>query len=341
MTAFWTILPVLVAAGGAVLGHITGLLLGELLGAVIAVVVTCKLGFPLTMSHYFVVAVQLLLGMSVGSIITLELARSLTDVTVLCGLLICMTLQLVIGYSWLLRVEKWSSTESLLGAVPGALAAVMTLTGENSAASGRIVFTHMVRMIAILAMVSLIAGAPVSEPVSVWAPVSGYLWVVALALAALAVGWVLERFDMPAPYMLTGLIVTASANMRFPEAGINVPQPVVVLALLLLGGLIGIRLKDITSSDVLRYLRTGLIVTALTFSVTVYMAWLFSLIIGKPFLVLFMSWVPGGVEVMTATALLLGLEPAFVMLNHVVRMSIIHISPMFLRNSMFRDCNEK
>ncbi|UTS82853.1 hypothetical protein OL67_003963 (plasmid) [Phaeobacter piscinae] len=49
-----------------------------------------------------------------------------------------------------------------------------------------------------------------------------------------------------------------------------------------------------------------------------------------------MSWVPGGVEVMVATALALGLEPAFVMLNHVLRMSVLHIAPMFMSRDFFR-----
>jgi uncharacterized membrane protein AbrB (regulator of aidB expression) len=40
---------------------------------------------------------------------------------------------------------------------------------------------------------------------------------------------------------------------------------------------------------------------------------------------------------MTAAALLLKLDPAFVMLNHVVRMSIIHISPVFLPKRLLQE----
>ncbi|WP_249746174.1 hypothetical protein [Pseudomonas entomophila] len=43
------------------------------------------------------------------------------------------------------------------------------------------------------------------------------------------------------------------------------------------------------------------------------------------------------VEVMTAAALLLKLDPAFVMLNHVVRMTLIHLAPAELPRRLLRE----
>ncbi|MBV4458440.1 AbrB family transcriptional regulator [Pseudomonas sp. COR58] len=336
-TLFEYLLPIPVAALGAWIGHLTGLPLGELVGAICAVTAVSKLGVPLRMPHPFVAVVQLLLGISVGSIVTVSMIGELGDVSILGGLLICMSVQILVGYHWLRRAEKWGHVESLLGSVPGAMAAVMTVTGGQGAASGRIAFVHIVRLLALLLVVTLIAGGHPGGAGPSVGSLHDYLLVLAPASAAVVTGYLLERLDMPAPYMLTGLLYTAAFNVEFPEAALHVPDPLALVALVLLGGLIGIRLKDITLKDVLRYVRAGLVVTALTFCATLLVAAAFSQVTGRPFLTLFMSWVPGGVEVMTAAALLLKLDPAFVMLNHVVRMSIIHASPAVLPKRLWQE----
>ncbi|MFI8393634.1 ammonia monooxygenase [Pseudomonas sp. Choline-02u-1] len=332
-----SLIPIPVAALGAWLGYLTGFALGDLIGAICAVTALSKLGVRMRMPYPFVATVQLLLGISVGSIVTGAMMRELTDFSILLGLLICMTTQIFVGYNWLRRMEKWGHIESLLGSIPGAMAAVMTVSGEQGPASGRIAFVHIVRLLALLAVVTLIAGGHSDSIAPTLGTLDNWLSVVPPAIAAVLAGYLLERFDVPAPYMLTGLLCTAAVNVGFPEADLHVPDPFAVVALILLGGLIGIRLKDITFKDVVRYIRAGLVVTALTFCTTLLVAFVMSKLTGKPFLTLFMSWVPGGVEVMTAAALLLKLDPAFVMLNHVVRMSIIHISPVFLPKRLFQE----
>ncbi|MFV1495472.1 AbrB family transcriptional regulator [Phaeobacter sp. JH20_02] len=338
-------ITLLLACAGSALGYLSGLPLGQLLGAAGLVLLACRFGLALATPPAAIVVIQLILGASVGALLNAEMLEGMADLTVLAGLLICMSAQLAAGFTWLYRVEKWTRAESLLGAVPGAMAAVMTLTGEEGKTSAKMVFAHMVRMIALLVAVFLIAGpqegsqeiaALPDEAATGAGTLAGYAIFLLLAAAAYAAGRVLERFAMPAPYMVTGLILAAGTNLWRGSDSIVVPEPLVLFAMALLGGLIGIRLKDITRSDIASYLRAGLIVTSITFGITVAMASLFSLLTGQPFLVLFMSWVPGGVEVMVATALALGLEPAFVMLNHVLRMSVLHIAPMFMNREMFR-----
>ncbi|MFS4583595.1 AbrB family transcriptional regulator [Phaeobacter sp. C3_T13_0] len=337
-------ITLVLACAGSVLGYLSGLPLGQLLGAAGLVLVACRSGLALATPPAAIVVIQLILGASVGALLNPEMLEGMADLTVLAGLLICMSAQLAAGYTWLYRVEKWNRAESLLGAVPGAMAAVMTLTGEEGKTSAKMVFAHMVRMIALLVAVFLVAGPQETAPEIAalpgegdWAAaLTGYLIFLLLAAGAYIAGRVLERFAMPAPFMVTGLILAAGANLWFGSDAIMVPEPLVMFAMALLGGLIGIRLKDITRGDIASYLRAGLIVTSITFGITVAMASLFSVLTNQSFLVLFMSWVPGGVEVMVATALALGLEPAFVMLNHVLRMSVLHIAPMFMNREMFK-----
>jgi len=329
--------PIPVAAIGALTGYALGLPLGELIGAIAAVTIASKLGVSMRMPYQFVVAVQLMLGIGVGATVTPKMLESLGSISTLSGIFICMCVQIVIGYNWLRRVEQWGHVESLLGSVPGAMAAVMTVTGHSGNASGRIAFVHIVRLVSILIIVTIIAGGAHHGAELTVGVLNNYLYLLFPALVALGAGYLLERIDVPAPYMLTGLLSAAVSNVAFFNSGLHVPDPIAIIALILFGGLVGIKLKDITLGEVVTYIRAGLVVTTLTFSATSIVALIYSYFTAKSFLVLFMSWVPGGVEVMTAAALLLKLDPAFVMLNHVARMSIIHISPAILPKRIFSD----
>ena len=93
-----------------------------------------------------------LLGISVGSIVTASMLHELTDFSILLGLLIRMTMQIFVGYNWLRRLKKWGHIEGLPGSIPGAMAAVMTVSSEQGPASGRIAFVHIVRVLALLAV---------------------------------------------------------------------------------------------------------------------------------------------------------------------------------------------
>ena len=331
------LLPIPIAALGAWGGYSSGLPLGMLIGAVCAVTLAGKLGLKMRMPLPFVATVQLLLGLSVGATVTASILGELTDSSILAGLLVCMGLQILVGYNWLRRRERWSHLESLLGAMPGAMAAVMTVSGEQGPSAGRIAFVHIVRLLALLLLVTLIAGGHGRDAVTSYGSLADYLRLVPPALAAVIAGYLLQRLEVPAPYMLTGLLCAAGVNIGFPESSLQVPAPLATAALILLGGLIGIRLQGITWRDVLHYLRAGIVVTSLTLCCTVLVALAASQLTGRPFLALFMSWVPGGVEVMTAAALLLKLDPAFVMLNHVLRMTLIHLAPAVLPRRLLRE----
>ncbi|MDH1629364.1 AbrB family transcriptional regulator [Pseudomonas mosselii] len=252
-----SLVPVLAAAIGAWLGAMTALPLGELIGAICAVTALGKLGVSMRMPFAFVATVQLLLGISVGSTVTASMVRELSDLSILLGLLVCMSVQVLVGYNWLRRKERWGHVESLLSAIPGAMAAVMTVSGEEGPASARIAFVHIVRLLALLLVVTLIAGGHAETTVLTLGSVGDYLLIVPVALVAVVAGYLLERLSVPAPYMLTGLVCAAALNIGLPHAELRVPAPLAMVALVLLGGLISIRLRDITLPDVLRYTRAG------------------------------------------------------------------------------------
>ncbi|CAH7293893.1 putative ammonia monooxygenase [Vibrio chagasii] len=138
-------------------------------------------------------------------------------------------------------------------------------------------------------------------------------------------GLLLDKIGTPAPYMVTGMLATMFVNSELPSYNFLVPTELVFIATSALGALIGIRLKDITVVDIFSYARAGIIATTLSLTVTVVFAYIFSKLIDKEFIV---PWVPGSVESMTVAAIYLGLEPALIMLSHIIRMIMLHSIPL-------------
>lgn len=77
-----------------------------------------------------------------------------------------------------------------------------------------------------------------------------------------------------------------------------------------------------------------MIVTLIGLMVAVGVSWLAAHLLDISWLVLLLSWVPGSVEAMTAVALLLGLEPAFVMVNHAIRLLLLYTMPALFKKQL-------
>jgi membrane AbrB-like protein len=125
-------------------------------------------------------------------------------------------------------------------------------------------------------------------------------------------------------------------NAQFSSLHLVVPELLIMFATAILGVLIGTRLAPTSLKDAVEYSKAGFIVTALGVTVTVVYALIFSYLTNTDWEVLLLAWVPGSVEAMTAVALLLGLEPAFVAINHVMRLMMLYMMPVVLKSPLQR-----
>ncbi|WP_261859031.1 AbrB family transcriptional regulator [Photobacterium sanguinicancri] len=327
-------------AVGAILGSLFLLPMGEMFGAMFLVLLASKYHHSMSLHHHALTFIQIVLGISVGSLVQVGEWQSHLSFGVLFGLITCMTIQTLVGYCWLTQIEKWSKNDSLLGPVPGAMAAILVITNSQSTPSQKVIFTHTVRLVSLMVLASLIAYSTKLEPSMVSTSyIDNLLQVNMLELAtavftAVGFGFVLERLGVPAPFMITGLLVTAGGHAVVPTVSIMMPDIMVFVAMALLGALVGIRIKSVTLKETLLYLKAGVFITILGLIVTLLIAGAFSTLLDLPYLVLVMSWVPGSIEAMTVTALMLGLEPSFVMLNHIIRLIVLHTLPvLFVRKN--------
>lgn len=133
--------------------------------------------------------------------------------------------------------------------------------------------------------------------------------------------------------MLAALLITASFNGFATGIDMQLPKWMVIFASALLGILIGSRIADTTLREAMAYSRAGVMITMIGLLVAVGVSGVFSILIDKSWVVL-LSWVPGSVEAMTAVALLLGMDPAFVMINHALRLLLLYSLPAMLKKQL-------
>ncbi|MGL6171543.1 MAG: AbrB family transcriptional regulator [Vibrio sp.] len=326
----------LIAALASGLGSLLAIPLSEMfIAAAIVIVLHKKRWLSMHTPRWLLLVVQIVLGISVGATISLtELGASLT-LPLLIGLLCCLTLQIRMSYLWLTKKEGWTPFESLLGAVPGAMAAILVISESNQKPSTKVVYAHSIRLM-ILTLLALLISNHVPDSAAITNNVTLYAWLIflALALMSLLLGKASTLLGIPAPYMLAALLVTASFNSLSITMEMQLPKWMVLFATALLGILIGSRIADSTWREAMAYARAGVMVTMIGLLVAVGVSGIFSILLDKSWVVLLLAWVPGSVEAMTAVALLLGMEPAFVMINHALRLLLLYSLPAMLKKQL-------
>ncbi|EEY37165.1 AbrB family transcriptional regulator [Vibrio mimicus] len=333
-TLFIQIIVIAAVAAGA--GTLLSIPLSEMFIAAGLIIVLHKKRFlTIHTPKWLLLFVQIVLGISVGATISLtELGATLT-VPVIIGLVCCLTLQIISSYLWLTKREGWTPFESLLGAVPGAMAAILVISESSQKPSTKVVYSHSVRLM-ILTLLALLISNSAPDAVPVEGSLTAYAWLIffTLALVSLLFGKASTLLGIPAPYMLAALLVTASFNSFSTGIEMQLPKWMVLFATALLGILIGSRIADTTLREAMAYSRAGFMVTMIGLLVAVGVSGVFSILLDKSWVVLLLAWVPGSVEAMTAVALLLGMEPAFVMINHALRLLLLYSLPAMLKKQL-------
>ncbi|HGH6015815.1 TPA: AbrB family transcriptional regulator [Vibrio mimicus] len=327
---------IVIAAVAAEAGTLLSIPLSEMFIAAGLIIVLHKKRFlTIHTPKWLLLFVQIVLGISVGATISLtELGTTLT-MPVIVGLVCCLTLQIISSYLWLTKREGWTPFESLLGAVPGAMAAILVISESSQKPSTKVVYSHSVRLM-ILTLLALLISNSAPDAVPVEGSLTAYAWLIffTLSLVSLLLGKASTLLGIPAPYMLAALLVTASFNSFSTGIEMQLPKWMVLFATALLGILIGSRIADTTLREAIAYSRAGFMVTMIGLFVAVGVSGVFSILLDKSWVVLLLAWVPGSVEAMTAVALLLGMEPAFVMINHALRLLLLYSLPAMLKKQL-------
>src|ERR1700681_5038086 len=130
---------------------------GLISGAMIAVGVAAIAGRPLSVPPILTQTVLLLLGISLGSLVSRQLLQHVGAYPLTIGLLALATFCSTFGSSFYLqRVHGWDQTSALLAGSPGALSQITVLAAEKGADVAAIAVVQTMRVIILTAALPLL-----------------------------------------------------------------------------------------------------------------------------------------------------------------------------------------
>jgi uncharacterized protein len=315
-------------AGGALFlwAHLPG---GLISGAMIAVGIAAIAGRPLAVPPIMTQIVLLLLGISLGSLMSRQLLQHVSAYPLTIALLALATFCSTFGSSlYLQRVHGWDRTSALLAGSPGALSQIILLALEKGANVPAIAVVQTMRVIILTAalplLLALVGIAPAS-PLSLTTAIASPLELTELVAASVAVSLLLRLIKFPASWMFGAMIGSSVLHgAGLVEGGL--PPWVRAVALVGIGALIGSRFARMKPKTMLGHVHAALG----SFVIAILISGVFVVVIALTTSVRFgdvvVAFAPGAMDAMLALALTLHIDPIFVGAHHLSRFVFVTIA---------------
>ena len=155
------------AAGGAALGLI-GFPAGWLSGSILAVAGAALAGHPMLMPTLLMRAIFVLIGISLGAVVTPETLRGMaTYPASIAVLIVAMAVISFAGAGYLRLIHRWGTVDAYLAAAPGGMSQVLALGAELGGDLRAIAIVQSIRVVVIavglpagLSLLGLVGHAP-------------------------------------------------------------------------------------------------------------------------------------------------------------------------------------
>ncbi len=319
---------------GAGLFTLIGFPAAPLTGAATLVTIAALIGIPVSMPDWVRTGAFVLLGLNIGSGVTPETLQGVVAWPLSIAILSLSLVAAMALTRWgLIRWMGFDRVSGTLAAAPGHLSYVIALSYDIPGGATRVAIVQSIRVLTLTLCVPVLvtelfgATGVAVMPSEILHPLSGLL----LLGLAIGLGAVFQHLRLPAAYLLAGMAVSATGHGLDLTPG-RLPDPVIVLAFLVMGILIGSRFVDVRVRELWPLLGAGAWVTGVTILMSLLAVGLAMVLLGIPPALLIVAFAPGGVETMAAIAVTLGLDPAFVAAHHVMRLVILTVLiPVLLR----------
>src|SRR4051794_11023018 len=302
---------------------------GLISGAMIAVGIAALAGRAMAVPPLLTQTVLVLLGISLGSLVSRQLIQHMGAYPLTIGLLALATFCSTFGSSlYLQRCHGWDQTSALLAGSPGALSQITILAAEKGADVAAIAVVQTMRVIILTAALPLLLAltgiAPSAPPAAVSA-IAAPLELATLIAASVAVALLLRLTKFPASWMFGAMIASSVLHgTSLIEGGL--PPWVRGVALVGIGALIGTRFARLKASTMLGHVNASLG----SFAVAIVISAVFVAIIAATTHVRFadvlVAFAPGAMDAMLALALTLHIDPIFVGAHHLSRFVFVTIT---------------
>ena len=318
-----------IGAGGGILFLWANLPGGLISGAMVATGIAAIAGRPLSVPPIVTQAVLVVLGISIGSVVSRQLIQHVSAYPVTIGLLALATFCSTFGSSlYLQRMHGWDRTSAFLAGSPGALSQITILAVERGADLPAIAVVQTMRVIILTAALPLVLAltgvAPASSPSLTFATASPPQLVL-LVVASLAVALLLRFLKFPASWMFGAMIASSVLHGAGLVDG-GVPPWVRSVALVGIGALIGSRFARMRPRVLLGHINAALG----SFAIAILISSVFVAIIALTTQVRLsdtvVAFAPGAMDAMLALALTLHIDPIFVGAHHLSRFVFVTIA---------------
>jgi len=336
------LVQILIAALGGLVFHWLGVPAAWLSGAAIAAALWGLTGWAVPMPRALADVAMLISGAAMGAAVTPEAIAAMGRYPGSLVLLVIGVLAIsAASTAWLVRFAGWRRDDAVLASVPGALSTVLAVAADRKAEVASIAIVQNFRLFVLIALLpSLVVltgdggntGALIGEGLPVGSP-GGMAFIL---LGGLALGAVFKALRVAAPVLLGATVMSSVSHATEWVTGV-IPPVIATGGLLLIGLFIAERFRNVQRST----LKRALLAAMGSFTVGMVVAALFAAgaawIAGVSFANGLVAFAPGGLEAMTVLALILGLDPLYVGIHHLVRFLGIGLVLPFLIGWLQRD----
>jgi membrane AbrB-like protein len=314
---------------GGVVFLLTGLPGGLISGAMLAVGTAAMLGRQLSVPPHLTQAILVLLGISLGSLMSRQLLQHLGSYPLTIALLALATFCTTFGSSYYLQaIHGWDKTSAYLAASPGALSQIALLAIEKGADMPAIAVVQTLRVITLTAALPLMLALTGLAPSSVAPPamtVASPIGLVGLLGASVAASLLLRMANFPASWLFGAMIGSSLLHgTGLIEGGL--PPLVRAMALIGIGTLIGSRFSRMKSSTLVRHLAAGAGAFVIAILISGAFVGIVTLTTDVRLADILVAFAPGAMDAMLALALTLHIDPIFVGAHHLSRFIFVTIT---------------
>jgi uncharacterized protein len=318
-----------ISTAGGVLFLMLNLPGGLISGAMIAVGVAAIAGRPLTMPPILTQTVLVLLGISLGSLVSRQLLQNMGAYPLTIALLALATFCSTFGSSiYLQRIHGWDRTSAFLAGSPGALSQITMLAVEKGADVSAIAVVQTMRVIILTAALPLLLAltgiAPSTSPGAA-AAIASPLELAELIAASVAVALLLRLIKFPASWMFGAMIGSSLLHGTGLIEG-GMPPSVRGVALVGIGALIGTRFARMKTKTLLSHVNAALGSFAIAIAISAVFVAVIALTTHVRYADIIVAFAPGAMDAMLALALTLHIDPIFVGAHHLSRFVFVTIA---------------
>lgn len=316
------------AAGGALFLY-AALPGGLISGAMIAVAIAAIAGRPLSIPPALTQSVLLLLGISLGSLVSRELLQHVGAYPLTILLLALATFCATLGSGlYLQRVHGWDRTSAFLAGSPGALSQIIMLANERGADVAGIAVVQTMRVIILTAglpMLLAVTGlAPRTPPTAAFA-IASPLALLALVAVSIVCALALRWTKFPASWMFGAMVGSSLLHGAGLVEG-ALPPWLRGIALVGIGAIIGTRFAKISTRTMLSHLWAALGSFGIAVAVSAVFVAVIVFATHVRFSDVVVAFAPGAMDAMLALALTLHVDPIFVGAHHLARFVFVSIA---------------